>query len=381
MSEPRFLFESWRGRYADSPRSISEHLADAWPSARRTWVSTGDPAAFPADVRTVRRHSARYFADLLRTDVLMANDIISQHRVKGPGVTYVQLWHGTPLKLIGYDERAHAYSGAQAHLQRMARDVAKWDYLVSPSPTCTGLFRSAFGYDGPVWETGYPRNDVLSSDAAPEIRARTRAALGLAPDALVVLHAPTWRDDDKDADGRFRQSVLPDRSVRPPTSSPTRCRTSRVTGPRTRIPTTPSSSGSAPTRTGTRGSGSWSWSGQPSSAESSNDDDASRHDGRRPIWRVSASSYGSKCRQSRARSSGARGTPGRALVCSTCSGRHLGSSSHVRSRSNSACGSAKNRSASTMNTRCSPTAACSRVICSLYRPRARYAWCRCSKLW
>ena len=210
MSEPRFLFESWRGRYADSPRSISEHLADAWPSARRTWVSTGDPAAFPADVRTVRRHSARYFADLLRTDVLMANDIISQHRVKGPGVTYVQLWHGTPLKLIGYDERAHAYSGAQAHLQRMARDVAKWDYLVSPSPTCTGLFRSAFGYDGPVWETGYPRNDVLSSDAAPEIRARTRAALGLAPDALVVLHAPTWRDDDKDADGRFRQSVLPD---------------------------------------------------------------------------------------------------------------------------------------------------------------------------
>jgi CDP-glycerol glycerophosphotransferase len=213
MRRPTMLFESWRGLYADSPRSLSLEVASSWPQARRTWVSPGGDAGstgFPSDVRTVRRHSPAYFARLLGTDVLVANDIISQHLVKGPRTTYVQTWHGTPLKLVGHDERAHAYAGAQAHLQRMTRDVAKWDYLVSPSPECTALFRGAFRYDGPVWETGYPRNDVLRSPQAGEIRDRVRAALGLAPGHLAVLYAPTWRDDDKGDTGRFRQSVVPD---------------------------------------------------------------------------------------------------------------------------------------------------------------------------
>jgi CDP-glycerol glycerophosphotransferase len=213
VGEPTFLFESWRGLYADSPRSLSERVGRTWPSARRVWVSADGTDGFPSDVRTVRRHTAAYFGRLLSADVLVANDIISKHLLKGPRTTYVQMWHGTPLKLIGHDERAHAYSGAAAHVKRMVRDVAKWDYLVSPSPECTRLFRSAFGYSGPVWETGYPRNDVLSSPEAGRIRTRVREQLGLHPEALVVLYAPTWRDDDKSEEGGFRQSVMPDLDV------------------------------------------------------------------------------------------------------------------------------------------------------------------------
>jgi CDP-glycerol glycerophosphotransferase len=210
VAEPTFLFESWRGLYADSPRSLSERLGQVWPSARRVWVSADGSHGFPSDVRTVRRHSTAYFRRLLSADVLVANDIISKHLVKGPRTTYVQMWHGTPLKLIGHDERAHAYSGAAAHVKRMVRDVAKWDFLVSPSAECTRLFRSAFGYSGEVWETGYPRNDILSSPEAGRIRTRVREQLGLHPEATVVLYAPTWRDDDKTEEGRFQQSVMPD---------------------------------------------------------------------------------------------------------------------------------------------------------------------------
>jgi CDP-glycerol glycerophosphotransferase len=203
------MFESWRGLYADSPRVLSERLAETDPGLRRLWVSSGEHP-FPPDVATVGRHSPRYFAALLSSDALVANDIISRHLVKGPGVHYLQLWHGTPLKLIGHDERARAYSGARAHLQRMARDVARWDYLVSPSPACTEVFRSAFRFEGEVWETGYPRNDPLRSPTAGPRRLEVRRELGIAEDALVVLHAPTWRDDDKDPEGRFQQSVLLD---------------------------------------------------------------------------------------------------------------------------------------------------------------------------
>jgi CDP-glycerol glycerophosphotransferase len=213
MRKRTVMFESWRGRYSDSPRRISELLGDASPPVRRLWVTSGQHDHHPEDVAVVRRHSAAYFRALLTTDVLVTNDIVSQHLVKGPRVRYLQMWHGTPLKLIGLDERAHAYSGAEAHLKRMRRDVAKWDYLVSPSPVCTDIFRSAFGYDGEIWETGYPRNDVLKASDAGGVRDRVRADLGIAPDALVVLYAPTWRDDSKDASGQFQQSVDLDRET------------------------------------------------------------------------------------------------------------------------------------------------------------------------
>lgn len=203
------LFEAWRGRYADSPRSVSAYLAATRPDVLQTWVGDGQ-ARFPLTARAVRRHSARYFLDLATTDLLVSNDIISQHRVPGPRTTHVQCWHGTPLKAIGYDETGSKYSGAAKHLQRMERDVATWDFLVSSSPFCTTVFRRAFGYEGPVLETGLPRNDVLSQDGSGSVRARVRRHLGLADDVTAVLYVPTWRDDSKDADGRFVQPDMPD---------------------------------------------------------------------------------------------------------------------------------------------------------------------------
>jgi CDP-glycerol glycerophosphotransferase len=75
--------------------------------------------------------------------------------------------------------------------------VARWDVLLSPNAASTPRMKKAFGYDGPVWETGYPRNDLLVGEGAPAARDATRAELGVRPDERVVLYAPTWRDDEK----------------------------------------------------------------------------------------------------------------------------------------------------------------------------------------
>lgn len=203
------LFEAWRGRYADSPRAVSTYLAAHRPDVLQSWVSDGT-AGFPLPARPVRRHSAHYFLSLATCDLLVSNDIISQHRFPGPRTTHVQCWHGTPLKAIGHDETHSQYSGAAKHLQRMERDVRTWDFLVSSSPFCTSVFRRAFGYEGTVLETGLPRNDALAQDGDGAVRRRVRRRLGLTEDALAVLYAPTWRDDSKDADGRFVQPDMPD---------------------------------------------------------------------------------------------------------------------------------------------------------------------------
>jgi CDP-glycerol glycerophosphotransferase (TagB/SpsB family) len=44
----------------------------------------------------------------------------------------------------------------------------------------------------PIWQEGYPRNDVLSDVTRA---AQVRAAAGIPAGARVVLYAPTWRDD------------------------------------------------------------------------------------------------------------------------------------------------------------------------------------------
>ncbi len=210
MSRRRMaLFESWRGLYTDSPRAISEELARTHPHVDQVWVA--DPSTvLPDGVRRVRRHTPEYFRALVTNDLLVANDIITKHLAKGRHSTYLQAWHGTPLKLIGYDEHLLSYAGADAHLKRLARDVAKWDFLISPSPVCTELWRSAFRYDGAVLEVGYPRNDVLRSADSARLRAQTRETLGLAVDDVAVLYMPTWRDDVRDEQGRLAMPSLLD---------------------------------------------------------------------------------------------------------------------------------------------------------------------------
>jgi CDP-glycerol glycerophosphotransferase len=197
------FFESWRGGYADSPRALSETLPPG-AGLRRVWAGDGR-TTFPAEVAVVRRHSPAYFARLAGARVLVANDIVTRQPVKGPRVRYLQTWHGTPLKRIGLDESTPAYAGAAAHLRRMRRDVGRWDFLVSSSPECTEIFRSAFGYRGQVLETGSPRNDVLRGPGTDAIRRAARARLGLREGTAAVLYAPTWRDDRNLPGGGFSQ--------------------------------------------------------------------------------------------------------------------------------------------------------------------------------
>ena len=95
---------------------------------------------------------------------------------KKPGQVHLQTWHGTPLKRIGED-RGPGDFATWRHRRRIAAQAAGWDALVSPSRFCSPIFRSAFRFDGPMLEVGYPRNDVLvSADGARGARPGPRGA-------------------------------------------------------------------------------------------------------------------------------------------------------------------------------------------------------------
>jgi CDP-glycerol glycerophosphotransferase len=72
----------------------------------------------------------------------------------------------------------------------------------------TERLRRAFGFTGPIHETGYPRNDLLSSPGRDAVRQNVRDELNISSDKTVVLYAPTWRDDLVFGDGPGVQLAL-----------------------------------------------------------------------------------------------------------------------------------------------------------------------------
>lgn len=91
------------------------------------------------------------------------------------GAEIIQLWHGTPLKRIGYDADWTAAS-AKARIKNGVRKIiysifpymygSRWfDKIVVSSETISGTFQTAFGIDKTKIEiVGQPRNDCLHQE-------------------------------------------------------------------------------------------------------------------------------------------------------------------------------------------------------------------------
>jgi CDP-glycerol glycerophosphotransferase len=194
------VFDSWGGRWSDSPRALSDELRRRAPDLEQVWVlSAGRTGPTPADARVVRPQSAEQVAALRSARLVVTNRNLPRWFLKPRGCTYVQTWHGSPLKRVGFDVARDRRTAAQIRY-----DVRRWDVFLAQSPFAASRFRDAFRYPGEIWETGYPHTDVLAGPAAQLRRQEVRRQLGLADEAKVVLYAPTFRDDVRGADGRPR---------------------------------------------------------------------------------------------------------------------------------------------------------------------------------
>jgi CDP-glycerol glycerophosphotransferase (TagB/SpsB family) len=191
------VYSAFRGHFSDSPRAIYEALlaqGHEGPAAgaTHTWLAAPHlKDTFPAGISTIEFGSPECIAALEGADIVVSNDHIPLDWEKRPGTTYLQTWHGTMLKRI-HNDVLWAPEGRLAYLEQ---DIARWDLLLSPNAVSTERLRKAFGFTGPIHETGLPRNDLLSSPRKDEVRAAVRADLGIRDDQKVVLYTPTWRDD------------------------------------------------------------------------------------------------------------------------------------------------------------------------------------------
>jgi CDP-glycerol glycerophosphotransferase len=197
------LFVSWKGKQCnDNPRGIADELRRRGDDREHVWVVTDHGAAVPAGGRAVLSGTEEYFEAMARCRYVISNDDLPAEYRKRDGQIYLQTWHGTPLKRIGFDIGRPQFASGTAYFDHLADDVAQWDLLLSQNAFSTPILRRAFRFRGEICEYGYPRNDVLSR--GEEAAAPVRRRLGIPDGKRVVLYAPTWRDNQYYASGRYR---------------------------------------------------------------------------------------------------------------------------------------------------------------------------------
>ena len=208
------FFESYLGRnYACSPRAIYEAMLADPRFADCTFVWSFKEGYFPdvsdadsplAQAALVQRGTQAYYEALAVAGTMVLNARLPEYVVPKPDQVFVQCWHGTPLKRLGYDVQVETTNVMNTTAELAARfglDAQKWTYLLSPSPYTSLHLADAFGVSkerraNVVLEVGYPRNDELVLKRDDEAaRDAARVALGVPAGKKVMLYAPTWRDD------------------------------------------------------------------------------------------------------------------------------------------------------------------------------------------
>ncbi len=200
------LFRSYFGELAtDNGLSIQRELARRGSDLPVYWAVQDHSVPVPAGGIPVVVHTREWYELLCSVAYYVDNMYQPQYHRKPPGQVVVQTFHGYPFKKMGHPHWENLEFSRERIDSYDARS-REWDYLLSPARYATPLLTRDFAYDGEVLEIGYPRNDVLVSDEADELRAVTRASLGVRDDQTAVLYAPTFRDYLARRDNRARMA-------------------------------------------------------------------------------------------------------------------------------------------------------------------------------
>ncbi|MFF4522557.1 bifunctional glycosyltransferase/CDP-glycerol:glycerophosphate glycerophosphotransferase [Streptomyces bluensis] len=188
------VFESHLGRqYSDSPRALYEEMRRQGLRFEAVWAYADSAEGFPEDAVLVRRWSMPYLKALARAEFWIDNQSYPLKLTKRPGTTYIQTWHGSALKRMGFDEPEWKLRsrGEQAAQQRT---LDRFDrFLVRSEHDVRTLARAFRLKEKTLLRVGYPRNDALVRAREAPGRPPLAAELGIPEDRKVLLYAPTFR--------------------------------------------------------------------------------------------------------------------------------------------------------------------------------------------
>jgi len=145
------------------------------------------------NVTFVKRYSKEYLKCLATSKYLINNSTFQSFFIPKDEQVYINTWHGTPLKSMGFD-----IPGNPAQSQNVMRNFLSADYLFSPNQHTTNIFLESYKlkgvYHGEIIQEGYPRIDS-TYHTDPDVFKSFLAGLALRinPNKQTILYAPTWK--------------------------------------------------------------------------------------------------------------------------------------------------------------------------------------------
>lgn len=209
-TDDKMIFlEAYMGRqYSCSPKAIYLHMLGDKDFEGYTFVwAFKNPVDFDflkenKNTLLIKSGGREYFKYLAKAKYWVVNSRINEAVIKKSNQVYVQCWHGTPLKRLGYDidaKNGNAMNSVKDIRYKHRVDSKRYTYMLSPSAFCSEKFASAFNLKDKsiIKEIGYPRNDYLYTYTQNDVD-RIKTELNIPIDKKVILYAPTWRDNQHD---------------------------------------------------------------------------------------------------------------------------------------------------------------------------------------
>ncbi len=202
------LYESFAGNgMLCNPEAIFRALlaAGEYRDLHHVWALTdpelyaGTADEFHDDPRVsfVKRGSPRYYRALATAKYLINNATFPEPFAKRDGQVYLNTWHGTPLKAMGYD-----VPGGALATHNVVRNLVAADWLLAPNDDTERMYLDAYRmtnvFHGRLIAEGTPRIDRQFVDREEQARIRSRLAthgVGLPDGHRLLLYAPTWKGD------------------------------------------------------------------------------------------------------------------------------------------------------------------------------------------
>lgn len=191
----KILLQNFLGdSYGRNPKYIAEYLLKIDPDLDLVWAVRNSEKAksVPSYIRTVRYGSFDYYRELGTAHVWVDNNDKSIFSRKRKGQIYVQTWHGIgPFKKIMFDA-PDKFSKSSLYVTEYNSSIE--DIMISASAFNTLQYRRAFHFNNEVYESGYPRNDIIIYPG--NIKDRVCNRLKINSQLKMALYAPTFRNND-----------------------------------------------------------------------------------------------------------------------------------------------------------------------------------------
>ncbi len=207
--EKTFVFSTFQGKsFADNPKALYLYLLSnpEFKDCKFIWAfKKPKKYAFLKEypnTTVVKICSKKYEKALHSAKYWITNHRLKEYIYPNDKHFYLQCWHGTPLKRLGFDldKLNNAINSVNDMKNKYRIEAKKLSAMVSPSAFSTEKFVSsfnlkAFGKENAVFECGYPRNDFMYNYTEEDVQ-RIKVKLGIENvNKKIILYAPTWRDN------------------------------------------------------------------------------------------------------------------------------------------------------------------------------------------